>query len=265
MDEYGFSIHHETLALLDEIVEQGEVDHLVAERVWQEFERALLSVRPRRFIEVLRQCGALKKILPELDALFGVPQRARYHPEIDTGEHTLMVLDRACDLSDSLCVRYAALMHDLGKALTPESVLPAHHGHEEAGVKPLRQISQRLRVPTACQDLAELACRYHTHIHRGLELRSKTIVELFHKLDAFRRPDRFEALLLVCLADKQGRGGGMTVHYTQQDFLRECLDAARVVSVEDLAAQSLPGNLIGKHLRKRRLDAVQKVWALWRS
>ena len=196
---YGFNVAEETMTLMKQMVADGEADALVAERVWQELAKGLMEQQPRRMIEVLRECGALKIILPEVDALFGVPQRAEHHPEIDSGIHTLMTLQRAADLGLSLPERYAALLHDLGKALTPPDILPRHHGHDIAGVKPVQAVNRRWRVPKACAELAELVCRWHIILHSVKTLRSDTALDVLQRTDAFRRPDRFQTALNLAL------------------------------------------------------------------
>ena len=204
---YGFNVAEETMTLMKQMVADGEADALVAERVWQELAKGLMEQQPRRMIEVLRECGALKIILPEVDALFGVPQRAEHHPEIDSGIHTLMTLQRAADLGLSLPERYAAMLHDLGKALTPPDILPRHHGHDIAGVKPVQAVNRRWRVPKACAELAELVCRWHIILHSVKTLRSDTALDVLQRTDALRRPDRFQTALNVSLAHVQGRLG----------------------------------------------------------
>ncbi|OMG51731.1 multifunctional CCA tRNA nucleotidyl transferase/2'3'-cyclic phosphodiesterase/2'nucleotidase/phosphatase, partial [Azonexus hydrophilus] len=199
-----FSIAPETLALMRRMVADGEVDHLVAERIWQELAKGLMEEKPSRMFEVLRDCGALARLLPEVDALFGIPQRADYHPEIDTGIHTLMVIDQAAGRQFPLTVRYAALCHDLGKAQTPADILPRHIGHEMRSVALCETLSERLRVPNDCRDLALLMARHHGTIHRAGEMRASTLVELLEKCDALRRPARFNELLDSCLCDYTG-------------------------------------------------------------
>src|SRR3989338_6428343 len=198
---FGFTIAPETLALMRGMVANGEVDALVAERVWQELARGLMEKNPSRFFETLRSCGALAKILPEVDALFGVPQPEKYHPEIDCGVHTMLVVDDAAQHGYTLEVRFAALAHDLGKGSTPRDILPRHIGHELRSVELVKQLAQRLRVPADCRDLALLAARYHSDIHRAAELRAETIIKLFQSADAWRRPERFVHLLQACAAD----------------------------------------------------------------
>ncbi|MDP3135622.1 MAG: multifunctional CCA addition/repair protein, partial [Burkholderiaceae bacterium] len=218
-----FSVAPETLALMRDMVTSGEVDHLVAERVWQELAKGLMEGKPSRLFEVLRDCGALARLLPEVDALFGVPQRADYHPEIDTGIHTLMVIDQSARHQFPLPVRFAALTHDLGKALTPPDILPRHLGHEERSVNLTEQLSARLRVPNDCRDLALLMARYHGNIHRAADLRASTIVSLFEKTDALRRPERFQQLLDACRCDYTGRLGWENRPYDSPQRLHTAL------------------------------------------
>ena len=202
-----FSVAPETLALMRAMVESGEVDALVPERVWQELSRGLMEARPSRMFEVLRDCGALARLLPEVDRLWGVPQRADYHPEIDTGVHLLMVLDMAARLDASLAVRFACLGHDLGKGTTPADVLPRHLGHEQRSVELVRALGERLRVRTECRELAELVAREHGNVHRSAEFGAAALVRLFDRCDAWRRPQRFADLLLACECDARGRLG----------------------------------------------------------
>ncbi|MFU8831639.1 MAG: multifunctional CCA addition/repair protein, partial [Wenzhouxiangella sp.] len=202
-----FRIADDTHALSVRMVAAGEVAHLVPERVWQEMSKALMYPAPSRFFEVLRSVSALKVILPEVDALFGVPQPPRYHPEIDTGRHTLMVVDQAARLNGGLPERFACLVHDLGKAMTPSDQWPSHRGHEKSGLGPIREVCSRLAVPNECRDLALLVAEFHLHCHRALELKPQTVLKLFQRLDIFRRPDRLERFLLACEADLRGREG----------------------------------------------------------
>lgn len=235
---YGFTVAPETLALMRQMVQAGEADALVAERVWQEFAKGLMEARPRVMIEVLRQCGALAVILPEADALFGVPQRTDHHPETDSGEHTLLVLQRAADLGLSLPERYAALLHDCGKALTPPDILPKHIGHEERGIEPVRAVCRRWRVPKPCAELAELVCRFHIRIHQiGQVKKACAVLDVLKRTDALRRPERFQAVLNVCQADIQGRLGLEHTPYPQRQHWLALLEAARQVDTAAIAAQ----------------------------
>ncbi len=251
----GFRIAGETMTLMRSMVAAGEVDALVPDRVWRETEEALRGKNARVFFEVLRNSGALTRLFPSLDALFGVPQPENWHPEIDTGLHTMMVLDQAEALSDDLEVRFAALTHDLGKGTTPKDALPSHPGHESRGAKLVRELADRYPVPNSCRDLGALVAEMHTHCHRALELRSKTIIKLFEKCDAFRRPDRFEQFLIACEADARGRTGLENRPYPQADFLRNAFAAARSVNTAEIAAQHA-GAKIPVAIRKSRQGAV---------
>lgn len=234
---YGFEVAPETAALMRQMVETGEAAALVAERVWQELAKGLMEPHPCRMIEVLRKSGALKVLLPEVDALFGVPQRADHHPEIDSGIHTMMVLQRCAALNLSLPERYAALLHDLGKALTPEHILPAHHNHDLAGITPVRAVNERWRVPKACGELAELVCRWHIQLHSVGRLKPKTALKVLKQTDAFRRSERFRQALNVCTADVQGRLGRENTPYLQQNHWLSLLAAAQSINTAAIAAQ----------------------------
>ncbi|MCX2975585.1 multifunctional CCA addition/repair protein [Halieaceae bacterium IMCC8485] len=222
----GFSVAPETMALMAEITRQDELAHLPAERIWVELDRALSERNPEVFVEVLRECGALAKLLPELNALFGVPQPEAHHPEIDSGLHTLMSLQQAVKLGGSEDVRFAVLLHDLGKGITPEEELPRHIAHEFRGIKLVKAACKRLKAPNQYRDLALKACEYHLHSHRAMELRGKTLLKLLSATDALRRPDRFEAFLLACEADARGRLGLEDKPYPQGGYLREAREIA---------------------------------------
>ena len=254
---FGFSIAPETLELMRSMVANGEVDALVPERVWQELARGLMEKAPSRFFETLRDCGALAKILPEVDALFGVPQPEKHHPEIDSGIHTMMVVDDAARHGYALEVRFAALMHDLGKATTPADILPRHVGHEARGVELLQPLCERLRVPADCRDLALLAARYHGDVHRAKELRADTIVKLFQSADAWRRPERFAQLLQACACDARGRGGHENDAYSQADYLLNALQAAQAVDAGEIARQCADKSQIPERVRQARVAAVE--------
>ncbi len=255
----GFQVAPDTLACMGDIVASGEMAHLTPERVWQETERALRESTPWVYVQVLRDCGALQAILPELDALFGVPQPPQHHPEVDTGLHSLLVLEQAARLSPSSEVRFAALIHDLGKGVTPVDVLPRHIGHEQEGLALIRAACQRLKVPNGHRDLALLAGEFHTHCHRALELRPATILKLLKRADALRRPERFEQFLQVCEADARGRTGLEQRDYPQPDLLRTALVALRSVSARDLADQGLTGAEIGERLEQLQLKAIAEA------
>ena len=230
-----FTVAPETMALMRKMVEAGEVDALVAERVWQEVSRGLMERRPSRMFEVLRECGALARILPEIDALYGVPQRADYHPEVDTGVHVMMVVDHAAAQGYALAVRFAALTHDLGKATTPEDVLPRHIGHEGRSVDLLKPLCERLRVPNDCRDLALLVAREHGNIHRVMDTGAAGVVRLLERCDAIRKPGRFAEALQACESDARGRQGFEAREYPQAERLRVALVAARAVDAGAVA------------------------------
>jgi tRNA nucleotidyltransferase (CCA-adding enzyme) len=251
----GFSIAGETMALMRSMVAAGEVDALVPDRVWRETEEALRGANARVFFEVLRNCGALQRLFPEVDALFGVPQPEKWHPEIDTGLHTMMVLDQAELLSTDIEVRFAALTHDLGKGTTSKDKLPSHPGHEIRGVKLIQGIDERLPIPKACRNLATMVAQFHTHCHRALELKSKTLVKLLEDCDAFRRPERFEQFLIACEADARGRAGLERQAYPQADYLRNAFAAACSVNTSEIAAQHA-GPKIRAAIQKSRQTAV---------
>lgn len=256
---FGFSIAPETMSLMRDMAANGEVDALVAERVWQELARGLMEKKPSRFFETLRSCGALVKILPEVDALFGVPQPEKHHPEIDCGIHTMLVVDDAALRDYPLEVRFAALTHDLGKGTTPGDILPRHIGHELRGVELVKKLSQRLRVPGECRDLALLAARYHGDIHRADELRAETVIRLFQSTDAWRRPERFTHLLQACAADARGRTGHENDDYPQADYLLGLLAAARAVDAGEIAGQCADSSAIPAAIKRARVLAIEKL------
>jgi len=253
----GFAVAAETTALMQRMVAAGEVDALVPERVWQETERALGEARPQVFFEVLRSCGALAVVFPEIEALFGVPQPARWHPEIDTGVHVLMALAQAARSGASPAVRFAVLVHDLGKARTPHDQWPSHRGHEEAGVPLIETLGQRLRVPSGHRELAILTARHHTVVHRALELKPATILKLLEETDAFRRPERFFDLLLACEADARGRAGLEERPYPQAALLRQACASAAAVTLTEAERAGLSGQEIGARIRSKRLAALK--------
>jgi len=253
----GFTVAPETMALMQQMVRDGEVDHLVPERVWQETRKALGEARPSAFLRVLRESGALAVLFPEVDALYGVPQRAEFHPEIDTGVHVEMVLDMAARIAPGNdVVGFCALTHDLGKALTPADVLPRHLGHEHAGVAPLRRLVTRLKVPTEHAALAEQVCREHLNAHRAFELKPSTVLRMLTSLDALRRPERLEVFLAACEADKRGRLGHENDDYPQADYLRRACGAAAAVRSEPFVADGLTGPAIGEAMAKARAAAI---------
>ncbi|MDQ3060446.1 MAG: multifunctional CCA addition/repair protein [Pseudomonadota bacterium] len=257
-----FSVAPETLALMQAMVADGEVDGLVPERVWQELSRGLMEKKPSRMFDVLRDCGALQHLLPEVAALWGVPQRAEYHPEIDTGIHLMMVLDMAAGLGAPLPVRFACLCHDLGKATTPADMLPRHIGHEERSAKLLKGLCQRLRAPTDCREIADVVAREHGCLHRSGECSPAALVRLLERCDAFRKPQRFADILLACECDARGRLGLEQRPYPQRPRLQQALAAAQAVATDRIAAQALAagqsGPQIGQRIHQARVDAVRQ-------
>lgn len=252
----GFTVADETMTLARDMVAAGEIDHLVPERVWAEMERALMGTEPQLFFHLLRATGALAIVLPELDALFGVPQPVHYHPEIDSGVHTLLVLTQSARAEAGLAARYAALCHDFGKGTTPADLLPGHRGHEERGVAPTDAASARLGVPRRLRETARLITRWHTHLHRIDELRPGTVLKLLEAMDAFRRPERLEDLITVCAADVRGRLGYEDRAYPQADRIRAALAAAAAIDGAALAERGLKGPEIGRTLRQERIRAI---------
>ena len=259
----GFQVAADTMALMQSMVARDEVDALVAERVWQESEKALREPAASAFFKVLRECGALGRIYPEIDHLFGVPQPAEWHPEIDTGLHTLMVLDQAALLSEDPKVRFAALLHDAGKGATPPVEWPRHHGHEERSVALIEALADRLRVPSDFRELAIIVARHHGLVHRAFELKPKTILEFLERADAFRRPERFAQALIACEADSRGRTGLESKPYPQRQFLLAAAAAAASdkPSAEDIASH--PGAEIAELLRRRRVPAIAASRERW--
>lgn len=255
----GFKVADETMQLMRKMVDNGEVAALVAERVWQEMHRALAEEQPAVFIQILRDCGALAVLFPEIDRLFGVPQPEKHHPEVDTGIHTLMVLEQAARLSDEPKVRFAALLHDLGKGLTPADQLPRHIGHEARGVPLVKALCTRLKVSKDYRELAVLVTRYHMHYHRVAELRSATLLETLEALDAFRRPERFEHFLIACEADSRGRTGFENAEFEQPRLFREAYQAAAAVNVQSLLEKNLKGKAIADALHRQRCEAISKA------
>lgn len=254
----GFTVAPETIALMADIVTQDELAHLPAERIWVEMDRALAERKPDVFVQVLRDCGALQKLLPELEALFGVPQTAEHHPEIDTGVHTLMALQQAVKLSPDTDVRFAVLIHDLGKGTTPEAEWPRHIAHEHRGIKLVKAACKRLKAPNQHRDLALQVCEYHTHCHRALELRGKTLLKLFNATGALRRPERFEAFLLACEADSRGRMGLEQRDYPQTDYLRRALVIAQQVTAAHFADSGLSGKALGEAINAERVRRLEE-------
>lgn len=250
----GFRVADETITLMKTMVANGEVNHLVAERIWKETERALGEPHPDIFIAVLRSCDALQRLFPEIDALFGVPQTAVHHPEIDTGIHTLMSLQQAVKLSPSTCVRFATLVHDLGKATTPPNEWPRHIAHEDRSLPLVKQLCERIAAPKDYKDLALMVAQWHTHCHRALELKPATLLKVLQSNDAFRRPERFEQFLLCCEADARGRTGFENRTYPQADFFRAALKSAQAVDIAAIQQSGFNGKDFGDEVNRHRLQ-----------
>ena len=260
-----FSIAPETQALMQEMVDAGEVAHLVPERVWQELAKGLMTVKPSRMFEVLKSCGALKVLLPEVNALWGVPQRAEYHPEIDTGVHLMMVLDMSAQRHASLPVRVACLLHDLGKGTTPQAEWPRHIGHEQRSAKLLKQVCERLRIPVECKELSDVVAREHGNIHRSHDLNAAALMRLLERCDAIRKPERWSDVLLACECDARGRLGFENTAYAPAERLREVLKAALSVTTADIAElaqkQGLSGPAVGEKIHEARVRAIDLLKA----
>jgi tRNA nucleotidyltransferase (CCA-adding enzyme) len=255
----GFRVADNTLALMQSMVANGEVDHLVAERIWKETERALGEPNPEIFIEVLRSANALARLFPEIDALFGVPQTAQHHPAIDTGIHTLMSLQQAAKLSPDTCVRFATLLHDLGKAKTPSDQWPRHIAHQERSLPLVKQLCDRIAAPKDYKELALMVAQWHTHCHRALELKPATILKVLQSNDAFRRPERFLQFLLCCEADARGRTGFEERDYPQADFFRAALAAAQQVDIAAIQARGFTGKAFGDEVQHQRLQNLLQL------
>lgn len=255
--DLGFSVAPETLELMRQLSESGELQALTAERSWKEMSRALMEDQPQVFIQVLRDCGALAVLIPEVDALFGVPQPPTHHPEIDTGLHTLNVLQQAALHQQPLSVRWACLLHDLGKGVTPEEEWPRHIGHEHKGLELIKAVNERFKAPRECQELALLVGQYHTHAHKAQELKASTLLELLQSFDVFRRPQRFEEFIAACEMDARGRLGLESRPYPQADYLHGAANAARSVAVQPLLEQGFKGPELGEALRLERLKAIK--------
>lgn len=255
--DLGFTVAPETLELMRQLSASGELEALTAERSWKEISRALMENQPQVFIQVLRDCNALKVLMPEVDALFGVPQPEAHHPEIDTGVHTLSVLQQAAQHQQPLTVRWACLLHDLGKGLTPEEEWPRHIAHEHRGLKAIKAVNQRFKVPRDCQELALLVGEYHTHGHRALELKASTLLELLQRFDVYRRPQRFEEFIAACEMDARGRLGLEERDYPQAAYLRGAADAARAVAVQPLVEKGFTGQGLGEAIKRERLNALK--------
>jgi tRNA nucleotidyltransferase (CCA-adding enzyme) len=261
----GFHIAPETLELMRELSHSGELQALTPERSWKEISRALMENQPQVFIRVLRDCDALKVLFPEIDALFGVPQPEAHHPEIDTGLHVLSVLEQSAIFHQPLSVRWACLLHDLGKGLTPEADWPRHIAHEHTGLKLIKAVNKRFKVPRDCQELALLVGQYHTHGHRALELKPSTLLDLLQSFDVYRRPQRFEEFVVACEMDARGRKGLEDRSYPQAEYLRGAAVTAREVQVQPLLDQGFQGQELGEALKQERLDALKVYKATYNS
>ena len=257
--QFNFPIAGETQSLLKEISATDELETLTPERVWVETEKALQTRQPRRYFEALRECNALAALFPEIDRLFGVPQPEHHHPEIDSGVHTLMVLDQAASITAEPEVRFAALVHDLGKGTTPQRSWPRHHGHEERGVELINGLCDRLRIPRRYRELAVLVSRYHLDCHRINEMKATTVMRKLEGLDAFRRPERFDQFLLACEADARGRKGKEQQDYPQAGIFRKYRAACLTVTASSEDIRNLKGTEIAEHLRAQRIEAIRKV------
>ena len=255
----GFTVADETIALMAQLSE--ELTTLSPERVWQETAKALSEATPQAYFELLKQTGALEVLMPELACLWGVPQPPKWHPEIDTGVHCMMVLRQAALISERLDIRFAALVHDLGKGLTDPALWPAHHGHEHSGLKPIQELCQRLRVPNECRDLALLVCEFHQLVHRAQELKSSTVLKLFDAIDLWRKPERLTAILKCCIADLRGRTGFEQAAYPQAEYLQALAAAALQVNAKSLVAQGLKGEQIKQGMVDARLQAISAAKA----
>jgi tRNA nucleotidyltransferase (CCA-adding enzyme) len=254
-----FNIAPETFSLMRQMVDAGEVDALVAERVWQELAKGLMEKKPARMFEVLRSCGALKRIIPELDNLWGVPQPPQHHPEVDTGVHVMMVLDYAAQQAFSLPVRFAALMHDLGKGTTPKEMLPRHIGHEERGVHLVKEVCKRLRVPNDCKELAVMVAKFHGKLYQSLDMRPSTLLEFLIQLDAIRQPERFNGFLQACEADSRGRTGLENCPTPAADLMRKVLDAAFTIDAGAIASKQSDVEKIKIAIFEARVEAIKRV------
>lgn len=256
----GFRVHESTLALMREITESGELEHLAAERIWREIERAMGAARPSEFVSVLRACGALEVLLPEVNALFGVPQPEKYHPEIDTGVHLLMALEQAAELSNGdASIVFAVLLHDLGKAVTPQQHWPSHRGHEAAGIPLVDAVCKRLRAPNSMHDLARKVCARHLDCHRILEARPVTVLRLLENLDVFRQPQVLPEFILACEADYRGRKGLQERDYPQGEYLQRACRAVADIRARDLDLEGASGPQIGEKLRQERIKKIASL------
>ena len=254
----GFKIDDGTMKLLKEISMSNELDTIVPERVWTELEKALTGKYPARFVLALRACNALKKLFPEIDALFGIPQNKKYHPEIDTGTHTIMALNQSVRLSSDPVIRFAVLVHDLGKAITPKEELPEHTGHEERGVDIIDNLCKRFRVPNKYHDLAMCVSKFHIDCHQIQEMKPKVIVEKLEELDAYRRPDRFEKFLVACECDSRGRAGYEEKEFIQAEYFSKALEITKEIDIEFLKNKGFQGKELGNAIKKERVKILEK-------
>ncbi|MDH3001367.1 multifunctional CCA tRNA nucleotidyl transferase/2'3'-cyclic phosphodiesterase/2'nucleotidase/phosphatase [Chelonobacter oris] len=265
----GFRVAEETLQFMQKISASGELQHLTAERIWLETEKALSSDSPQIYFQTLHECGALAVLFPEIDALFGVPNPPQHHPEIDSGIHTLMVLQQAAALTvgnpSAVAIRFAALCHDLGKALSPKDNLPHHYGHEERGVEPIQQLCRRIKTPNECRDLAILVCRFHSHIHRIAELKPQTVVRLFDRLDVWRKPSNLQHLITVCIADSRGRLGFEHCDYPQAELALAYYQSAVAVDVQQIIAAGYQKQQIRQQLTAQRIQRIKQKQAQYRA
>lgn len=253
----GFQVHPETLKLMKKLVADGEIAALVPERVWQEIKNSLNQAQPSAFFMTLRECGALKVLLPEIDCLFGIPQTKQWHPEVDTGIHAMLAIDQAKNLDND--VAFAVMVHDLGKGITPKEVLPSHRGHEAAGLPLVKAVCRRLKVPAHYKKLALRVCQWHLHAHTIMELRASTVEKLFSRLDAYRNPKQLEKFVLACQADATGRWGDEFKQYPQADYIRSLFKAARGIDKTPLFNLGLQGKELGERIRQLRVSAIQSV------
>ncbi|MEZ9302575.1 multifunctional CCA addition/repair protein [Vibrio breoganii] len=259
----GFSVAEETQTLMSEIVESGELETLTAERVWQEWQKSLLTQDPQIFVQVLQDCGALEVVIPELSRLFGVPQTEKWHPEIDTGIHTIMVAKRASELTTEPEIRFAAQMHDLGKGVTPEQEWPSHKMHCHTGLKIIEKLSKRLRVPNQYKELALHVCKQHSNIHRAQELKASTLLRVLDSFDVWRKPAVLEQVLITCQADSQGRLGHESTPYPQRDYIKAAYQSAISVNVQQVIQGGFSGKEIREELNRRRVDAIDEIKQGW--
>jgi tRNA nucleotidyltransferase (CCA-adding enzyme) len=255
----GFSIAAETKQLMTALSASGELTNLSAERVWQETERALSERSPQIFFEVLRECGGLSDWFPEIECLWGIPNPEQWHPEIDTGIHTMMVLEQCCLLSADTMTRYAALCHDLGKGITPKEMWPSHRGHEKLGVPIIDKLSKRLKVPAKYNQLAKMVSEFHLHLHRVEELTPKTVVKVLERTDSFRKKDRFEQFLLACEADFRGRTGFENRPYPQADIMRKAFNLCNRISIKDIISEGYHGKQVGEEIHRQRVSRVKHM------